>query len=246
MPHELLLQVLRLLPQQDRLAACAVTCKALHTAAGLATQEVQLSTNELRQQQADAVIAWLLKYSSQVVGQFCMRNSSFFISSSVTLNLPWQRLSQLTCLTLRGVALQSADCSTSGSSSSLCGLGQLSLMQRLPLKKLGKPQHSGFDAEAYTASLGQALGQLVQLTELSLSPDYYGWLGPAVLAGASNLSNLQYLKAKSLGSRENPVQFADLPCSLTALHLIHTDTTTASGNSGSSSSSSCSYRCYGS
>jgi hypothetical protein len=234
LPRELLLQVLRQLPQQDRLAACAVTCKALHTAAGLATQEVQLMPVKLTQQQADAVVAWLSKQSSRALNKLCL-GSRHRPEQPIALSLPWQRLGQLTSLMLWNVIVPLADCSSSGSSSNVCGLGQLSLLRRLELEWLREPKYSSFTAAAYTASLGEALGQLVQLTELSLSGDGGGWLSGAVLGRASSLSQLQCLKLVDVGSSHCPVRFADLPCGLTALHLSCVGTAITFDSSSSSS-----------
>jgi hypothetical protein len=153
LPQEVLLQVLQQLPQQDRIGACSLTCKALHTAAGPATEEVQLSPKQLSQQQADALVAWLTKHSSRALSKFCLDSSERFgfTKAAVTLCLPWQQLDQLTSLILRSVTIQQADCC---SSSSWSGLSQLSLLQRLVLEKLGMPEGSTFNASDYAASLG--------------------------------------------------------------------------------------------
>jgi hypothetical protein len=123
LPQEALLQVLRQLPQQDRLYSCAATCRSLLTAAGQATQKVQLcrpgqSLDEaVIQQQADALVAWLTKHSSSSLQEVRLHAHTHEYSIPVTLRLPWQQLGHLTCLSLCGVAVAAAaDCSSSGSS----------------------------------------------------------------------------------------------------------------------------------
>jgi hypothetical protein len=105
LPQEVLLQVLRQLPQQDRLCSCAATCRSMLTAAGQATQEVQLCrpgrSDAVGQQQADALVAWLTKHSSSSLQE--MRLHTHKYSSPVTLRLPWQQLSHLTSLSLGGI-----------------------------------------------------------------------------------------------------------------------------------------------
>ncbi|WIA31979.1 hypothetical protein OEZ86_002833 [Tetradesmus obliquus] len=72
---------------------------------------------------------------------------------------------------------------------------------------------------AYSAVLGTALGQLVQLTMLSLSTDCAWRLGGLALALLSSLSNLQRLELATAGTDQHPVQMQNLPGSLTALSL---------------------------
>jgi hypothetical protein len=239
LPQGVLLQVLRQLAQQDRICNCAATCRSLLTAAGQATQEVHLChtsrLNAVSQQQADALVAWLAKHGSSSLHKVRLHAYASSSNSPVTLRLPWQQLSHLTSLSLRGIVMEAADCSSS-SSNIWRGLSQLPLLQQLHLESLRTPKDSSFDMAAYTAALGCALQQLVQLTELSLSTDICKpRLEGAVLAGASNLSCLQSLKLKGVGSDECPVQFQYLPSSLTALHL--TEAATSSAPDGSSSSS---------
>jgi hypothetical protein len=139
--------------------------------------------------------------------------------------------------------MEAADCSSSSgssssSSSSWGGLTQLTLLQQLHLEGLHTPEDNSFDMAAYTAALGCALQQLVQLTELSLSSGSNPQLGGAVLAGASNLSRLQRLQLRYVGSDECPVQSQYLPSSLTALHLDYVIPSSAPDGSSSSSSDS--------
>jgi hypothetical protein len=247
LPREVLLQVLRQLPQQDRICSCAATCRSLLTAAGQATQEVQLchtgasDDDEVSQQQADALAAWLTKYSSSSLQAVRLHTSIYTYTgfstsrTPVTLRLPWQQLGHLTSLSLRGIVIEATDCSSS--SSSWKGLSQLPLLQQLHLEELHQPKEITFDVAAYTAALGCALQQLVQLTELSLSTDCL-WLDGAVLAGASNLTRLQSLKLEGIGSKECPVQFQYLPSSLTVLHLVDVVTSSAPDSSNNSSSDS--------
>jgi hypothetical protein len=206
---EVLLQVLRQLSQQDRIGHCAATCSVLHAAAGQATEEVAY-TGEIRQQQADALAAWLTRNSSTTLRQLCLGTGTGGLAVPVTVSLPWQSLRQLTSLTVRGVTVEQADCS---------GLGQLSLLQRVSLEELGVPTPSSVAVAAYSAVLGSELGQLVQLTELSLSVRAQHVLGGAVLAGVSNLRRLQSLNLRKIGSKECPARFQNLPKTLTALQL---------------------------
>jgi hypothetical protein len=239
MPQEVLLQVLRQVSQRDRIAGCALACKALHTAAGPATEALHLSPKTLSQQQADAAVMWLTKYSSRALCHLRLGSSDRCSSSQVAVTLPWQRLGQLTSLTLHGVTLQQADCNSSSSSSSSgsswCGLSHLSLLQRLVLKNLGTPEEGSSNSAEYAATLGDAIGRLVQLTELSLSQSSHGCIYGSVLAGASKLSKLQCLKLASVGSEDYPVQLPDLPCSLTSLDINGVESS-AAFDSGSSSS----------
>jgi hypothetical protein len=233
LPQEVLLQVLRKLTPQDRIGNCAATCRALLAAARHATQEVQLCRDAVSQQQADALVAWLAKHRSSLLRHLLLR-SECIDGGPVTLHMPWQRLSQLTSLSLQGVSMEWPTCSSSvSSSSSWRGLSQLSLLQRLHLDQLHSTESNAMTGAAYTAALGSALTQLVQLTELSLSAAS-PWLGGAVLAGASNLSRLKSLELKNIGS---PVQFQRLPSSLTSLELLNVIVTTTSGSSSSSGSS---------
>jgi hypothetical protein len=78
LPQEVLLQVLRQLPQQDCLCGCAATCRSLLKAAAQATQKVQLchpgisADDAISQQQADALVAWLKKHSGSSLQEVCL------------------------------------------------------------------------------------------------------------------------------------------------------------------------------
>jgi hypothetical protein len=97
-PQEVLLQVMRQLLQQDCLCSCASTCRSLLTAAGRATQEVQLChtsrSNAVSQQQANALVAWLTKHCSSSLHEVHLHTFADRCKSPVALRLrmPWQHL----------------------------------------------------------------------------------------------------------------------------------------------------------
>jgi hypothetical protein len=250
LPKELLVLVMRKLSPRQRFGGCALTCRALLAAAVAATEELQLSN--ICQQRADGIALWLAKHSSEHMTKLNVEGSCLVrlrcgAHIPVKLALPFDRLSRLQDLTLCRLVLQQHPASSSSSSfSSYSPLAMLSGLQRLELSSLPQPTGSnlmgrGASASlssaagvAFSAVLGTALGQLVQVTKLSLSTDS-GWrLSGLALVLASSLIQLQHLDLKTVGTEEHPVQLQALPGSLSLLSLSDVVVGSMTGISSSS------------
>jgi hypothetical protein len=118
----------------------------------------------------------------------------------------------------------------------------LSALQRLELEALPKPYALAINeyaigwGTAYSVHYGETLGQLSQLTALTLS-SCDGWLDSAALTAASNLTNLQELTLGAMGSEQQPVKLLDLPTSLVTANLVCCISTAMPDASSSSNSS---------
>jgi hypothetical protein len=222
MPAEVLVRVMSHVPLLQRLGACALACRDLQAAAVAATSVFSLHSIA-SQQQMDAAAAWLERHSRPALKQLCLIPKDVWVNGLPILRLPWRCLTQLETLQLHGVlapdngaAWQAAP--AAGSSS--IGLGMLTGLQRLELKTLLAPANGWQRCSAYSTALGSALGQLVQLTALTLSfADRTPIDCAAVLAQCSNLTRLQHADMGGLGMHFEPMSLQDLPASLTQLTL---------------------------
>jgi hypothetical protein len=132
---------------------------------------------------------------------------------------------------------------SSKATSALIGLRHLHMKSLLPPG--GFPPAEELCAEV-SLSMGEAIGQLVQLTSLELGADFNGeasWMSGGVATVLSNLPQLQQLSLTFVGNAEQPVQLADLPRSLQgftlwACTISSTGLDTVTGSSSSSSSDS--------
>jgi hypothetical protein len=175
MPFEVLFNVMRHVPLPQRFGACAVACRDLQAAAYAATSVFSLHSIA-SQQQMDAAAAWLERHSRRALKQLSLSPKDVWVNGVPTLRLPWRCLTQLETLQLHGVLLapdNAADWQAAAlAGSSSIGLGTLTGLQRLELKSLLAPANSQESRLAYSTALGSALGQLLQLTALTLSsPD---------------------------------------------------------------------------
>jgi hypothetical protein len=178
LPHEVLVQVMRWLPQRDRIGACALTCRALLAAAVAATDKLQ---RPLSQQRADAVAAWLRRHGSSHVKELDL----FAWDTGLTLDAVDEPLTlvslALPCHSLR--QLQSLR------------LGWLSV---LPAATSSSHAQPSTEASGSCSNTGQssccsegALAQLTALTHLSLEHCDLTYLG----VGATQLSALSALQS---------------------------------------------------
>jgi hypothetical protein len=227
MPHEVLVHVMRHVPLRQRLGACALACCALQAAAVAATSVFSLH-RLASQQQMDAVAAWLDRHSRPALKQLCLRRKGKWANGVPTLRLPWPCLTQLETLQLHGVLLAPDDAAewqeAPAAGSSSIGLGTLTGLQQLELKSLLAPGDWVEGESAYSTALGSALGQLVQLTALTISFAESAELDcDAVLARCSSLTRLQHAVI-GLGTPDEPMPFnwQDLPASLTQLTVYDT------------------------
>jgi hypothetical protein len=215
MPEELLTMVVRNLSTQQRFGGCAATCRKLLTAAVAATEELQLCN--IDQQRADSIALWLAKHSSKALLRLSLEGSTDHRTicsggyTPVELSVPYDKPANLQQLALCRLALPHHPASSSSSSSfSSCfssfsnffQLASLPHLQRLELTSLQQPNGSNFMGEAgastqvgleYGAGLGLALGQLVQLTALGLSPGHNWRLTGLALTWVSDLTRLRQL-----------------------------------------------------
>jgi hypothetical protein len=282
LPHEVLVQVMRWLPQRDRVGACALTCRALLAAEVAATDT--LEGLWLSQQRADAAAAWLARHGSRHLKELelCGPPKSWAADPPplVSLALPSHslrhlqrlQLSNMMLLTVQPAAAGSrqtqhtmeascscrdtvdhSSCSTDAALAGLTALthlllnkcdvtslgvgatqlSALSTLQQLWMWQLETDVSVEPTSPAYSAAFGHMLGQLCQLTNLSLQARYQQRLLGTVLAAASSLSRLQHLNLECVGTDECAVMVQDLPASLTYLEMQFC---ALSRNSSSSSS----------
>jgi hypothetical protein len=282
LPHEVLVQVVRWLPQRDRVGACALTCRALLAAAVAATDAIEGLW--LSQQRADAAAAWLGRHGSSHLKELelCGRPNSWAVDPPplVSLALPSYSLRKLQRLQLSDMMLLTVQPAAAGSSqtqhtmearcscrdtvnhsscSTDAALAGLTALTHLLLNKcevtslgVGATQLSALStlqqlwmwqlkadvsveptSPAYSAAFGDTLGQLWQLTNLSIQARYQQRLLGTVLAAASSLSRLQHLNLQCVGTDDCAVMVQDLPASLTYLEMQFC---ALSSNSSSSSS----------
>jgi hypothetical protein len=136
-------------------------------------------------------------------------------AAASTAAAPAVSLAALTALTSLQLDQVVVDSSTHIHNWTASQLSHLTRMQRLQLHGLRAQRNSLAQRWVHSEGVGAALGQLVQLTSLSLGMDLDG----SVLAAASRLSRLQHLQLVDLGSEQVPLRLQDLPCSLTSLSL---------------------------
>jgi hypothetical protein len=102
-------------------------------------------------------------------------------------------------------------------------LTALSGLQSLRLSQVHVQPCSAADAAAYSAALASTLGQLCQLTHLSLAGKFNNhaslFKSGAVLAAAGNFSSMKTLHLEWAGTHEDPASMQDLPDSLVELHV---------------------------
>jgi hypothetical protein len=228
LPVELLASVMSMLDVKQRCGGLAGTCHKLAAAAAAATKELQLSN--INQQQADALALWLAKHSSKVLSSVDIRGSTDRDPAQlhgVRLDLPVDKLVQLKTMKLSSLNLQQYS-TVSGriiDFRAIRQLGMLSGLQHLELSRLPAPTPTGHDtlltaaAMAYSAALSTALGQLTQLTALTLSTDCSWWLPGTAMAPGSSLSQLQRLTLEGVGTTWQPMQQEALPSSLVSLSI---------------------------
>jgi hypothetical protein len=189
LPHEVLVHVMRWLPQDDRVGACALTCRALLAASEAAT--VRLDVISLNQQRADAVAAWLGRHGSshmEVLNLNGLNNGWPLFPGDeppvlASLQLPCHSLPKLQSLWLQLLAVQpvaacssqaqrtiEASCSTTNTSdhSSCCtdaALAELTALTHLSLQQCDVT-HLGVGATQLSA-----LSALQQLWMEEISTD---------------------------------------------------------------------------
>jgi hypothetical protein len=179
LPHEVLVHVMRWLPQRDRVGACALTCRALLAAAGAAT--VRLDVMSLNQQGADAVAAWLGRHGSSHMEVLDLNglNNGWPLYPSVeppvlaSLKLPCHSLRKLQSLWLQLLAVEPVAASSS----------QAQHTTEASCSSTNTSDHSSCCTDA-------ALAELTALTHLSLQQCDVTHLG----VGATQLSALSALQ----------------------------------------------------
>jgi hypothetical protein len=136
----------------------------------------------------------------------------------------------LTSLQLVKSAIRGCSDNLAWASQQLLHLTSLKQLQLCGLRQSGAEAAAAPSRSAFGASLGQ----LVQLTSLSLRVAIDG----AALAAVSRLSQLQRLELIDVDTAEQPLMLQLLPCSLTAVKLQGCDVSSSTAGSSSSSSSS--------
>jgi hypothetical protein len=238
LPNHALEAILAQLPLQQRLGNCSLASRSLREAAAAATRSIQLHDID-SQQQADAVCAWLRRHGSKGLQHLDLAGEQD-PEFPAAVNLPWQKLLQLRSLSVQRVELPLVV--SSSQTASLAALTRLTDLQLgmfsssstpavirwvtrqirsltalrildLDFTSFGQVERS---SGALDATLAAAVGQLVQLTSLTLGSNLHG----TALAAASSLSELQRLQLIGVGSSEHPIAARDLPSSLTHLKLL--------------------------
>jgi hypothetical protein len=237
LPAGILQQVLSHVPLQQRLGSCSLASCSMHAAAVAATEEIVLEGLN-SQQKACELGRWLARYGSQalrrpgVQGRMWQRPRHVAEAQSVSLALP-SGLQQLQSLTLGHVVLPAVpdsyalpnltclmldSCVVGPRSDVFAWVAQqlvhLPGLQSLHLHWLNGQANDLL--EAGILALEEALGQLQQLTLLSLASNQ---TIDAALATISSLSQLQQLELDFVGSQEKPIQLHWLPSSLTSVRL---------------------------
>jgi hypothetical protein len=100
LPEDVLARILSHVPLQQRLGSCSLASRSMRAAAVAATDTIQHNTLKL-QSSADALSAWLQQYGSQALKRLEI-DTPDFINCKVKLPLPWQCLTQLQHLKLKG------------------------------------------------------------------------------------------------------------------------------------------------
>jgi hypothetical protein len=133
------------------------------------------------------------------------------------------------------------DCDVTCFGDGMLQLTALSGLQSLSVYKPHVRPGSVADAAAYSTALASMLGQLRQLTYLSLeggSCDHPTlFKSGAVLKAACNLSRLQALRLQRVGTMSDPARLKDLPGCLTKLEVEGGAISSSSSSSSSSDAS---------
>jgi hypothetical protein len=219
--------------------SCSLVCHSFQEAAVVATNNIQLHSIDC-QQQAEALCAWLLKHGSKA--HLDLEGVWNYEFPTAAFDLPWQQLVQLQSLRVQYLELQLV-CNDSTrqiaslsaltqltslhlgtfSASSACirvgwiasNISSLTGLRQLKLSFVGfQPQQPG---SIPNAALAAALGELVQLTSLTLESCVNG----TALSTATTLSQLTRLQLLGIGGSEEALQMDDPPSSLTHLQLLN-------------------------
>lgn len=241
LPEHILQQLLGHVPVLQRMSSCSLVCHSFQEAAVAATNNIQLHSIDC-QQQAEALCSWLLKHGSKALTHLDLEGVWNYEFPTAAFDLPWQQLVQLQSLRVQCLELQLVCNDSTRQIASLSALTQLTSLQlgtfsassacirvgwiasnistltglrQLKLSFVGfQPQQPG---SIPNAALAAALGELVQLTSLTLESCVNG----TALSTATKLSQLRRLQLIGIGGSREALQMDDLPSSLTHLQLLN-------------------------